>query len=301
MAAPAEQHTLPATGLALVVLLSLVWGCNWPVLKLGVAGLAPLTFRAVTLPFAALGLLAIATLSSESTRIPRRWWPRVAVLALLNITCWNWLILFGIQHMAAGRAAILAYTLPIWSVLFSLWLLHEPISPRKLAGLLVGMAGMAVLLGEDIVSVRSAPVGALLVLGAALSWALGTVLLRRWAPPLPQNTLTGWMMLLGWAPLAAAAPLLDPHPFASLAAMSSTTWFAVIYNIFFAGTIAYWAWFHMARTLPVVVSSLSSLPVPVVGVISGMLMLGERPGPSELIALALVLAALAAVMIPDRR
>ncbi len=298
---PAAQHALPASGLLLVVVLSLVWGFNWPVLKLGVTGLAPLTFRAVTLPFAALGLLVIARFSGESMRIPRAWWARVAILALFNITGWNWLMLFGIQQMAAGRAAILAYTLPIWSVLLSLWLLHEPLSPRKLAGLLVGMAGLAVLLGEEIVNVRRAPVGALLIIGAAISWSLGTVLLRRWAPPLPQNTLTGWMILLGWVPLVVAAPLSDPHPLASLAAMSGTTWFAVIYNIVFASTVAYWAWFRMARSLPVVVSSLSSLPVPVVGVLSGMLVLGERPGVTELIALTLVLASLAAVMFPERR
>jgi drug/metabolite transporter (DMT)-like permease len=298
---PAAHHPAPASSLLLVVILGLVWGCNWPVLKLGVTGLAPLTFRAITLPFAALGLLLVARFSGESTRIPRAWWPRVAVLALCNITGWNWLILFGIQQMSAGRAAILAYTLPIWSVLFSLWLLHEPLSARKLAGLLVGMGGMAVLLGEEIFNVRRAPVGALMIIGAAVSWALGTVLLRRWAPPLPQNTLTGWMMLIGWVPLVMAAPWFDAHPFASLAAMSGTTWFAVIYNVFFAGTLAYWAWFRMARTLPVAVSSLSSLPVPVVGVVSGMLLLGERPGASEVVALALVLVSLAAVMFPERR
>ena len=108
-------------------------------------------------------------------------------------------------------------------------------------------------------------------------------------------------MLLGWIPLAVAAPLFDPHPFAALASMSGTAWFAVLFNIFLAGTVAHWAWFRMARTLPVAVSSLSSLPVPVVGVLSGMLFLGERPGPSEFIALALVLASLAAVMLPERR
>lgn len=296
----AAEHAVPASSLLLVVILTLVWGCNWPVLKLGVTGLAPLTFRAVTLPFAALGLLLLAKLSGESTRVPLAWWPRVAILALFNITGWNWFILFGLQQMPSGRAAILAYTLPIWSVLFSLWLLHEPLSGRKLAGLLVGMSGMAVLLGAEIVNVRRAPIGAILIIAAAVSWSLGTVLLRRWVPPLPQNTLTGWMMLLGWLPLLAAAPLFDPHPLASLAAMSGTTWFAVIYNIFFAGTLAYWAWFRMARTLPVAVSSLSSLPVPVVGVLSGMLVLGEQPGASELIALALVLASLAAVMFPER-
>ena len=296
----AAAAPVPAASLLLVGILALVWGCNWPVLKLGVTELAPLTFRAATLPFAGLGLLLLSKFSGGSVRIPRVLWLRVASLALFNIAGWNALVLFGIQQMPAGRAAILAFTLPIWSVLFSLWLLHEPLSGRKLAGLILGMAGMAILIGDD-VSVRRAPVGALMIIGGAISWGLGTVLLRRWTPALPQNTLTGWMLLIGWIPLAVAAPFFDPHPFASLATMSGIAWFAVIYNIFFSGTLAHWAWYRMARTLPVAVSSLSSLPVPVVGVLSGMLFLGERPGASEFIALALVLASLAAVMLPGRR
>ncbi len=297
----AARHAVPASSLLLVAILMLVWGCNWPVLKLGVTELAPLTFRATTLPFAALGLLLVSKLSGDSIRISRALWIKVAALALFNIAGWNGLILFGVQQMPAGRSAILAFTMPIWSVLFSLWLLHEPLSGRTLVGLLVGMGGMALLLGEEIVNVQRAPVGAFLIIGAAMSWGFGTVLLRRWAPLVPQNTLTGWMMLLGWIPLALAAPLFDLHPLASLATMSGTAWFAVLFNIFLAGTVAHWAWFRMARTLPVAVSSLSSLPVPVVGVLSGMLFLGERPGASEFIALALVLASLAAVMFPERR
>ncbi len=288
-----------ASSLALVAVLGLTWGCNWPVLKVGVTELAPLTFRATTLPFAALGLLAIAKVSGESVRIPRAWWVRVALLALFNITAWNVLIVFGVQQIPAGRSAIIAYTLPIWSVLFSLWLLHEPLSGRKIAGLVLGIAGMAVLLGEEALSVRRPPVGTLLILGAAVAWGLGTVLLRRWAPPLPHNALTGWMMLLGWIPVALSAPLFDPG-LGSLAGMSGAAWFAVLYNIFISGAIANWAWFRMARTLPVAVSSLSSLLVPVVGVFSGMLFLGERPGASEFLALALVLASVASVIWPAR-
>lgn len=296
----AARHAAPASSLLLVAILTLLWGCNWPVLKLGVTELAPLTFRAASLPFAALGLLLVSKLSGESTRIPRALWSKVAALAFFNIAGWNGLLLFGVQQMPAGRSAILAFTMPIWSVLFSLWLLHEPLSGRKLLGLLFGMGGMALLLGEEIVNVQRAPVGTLFIIGAAMSWGFGTVLLRRWAPPLPPNTLTGWMMLLGWMPIALAAPLFDPHPLASLASMSGTAWFAVLFNIFLAGTVAHWAWFRLARTLPVAVSSLSSLPVPVVGVFSGMLFLGERPGPSEFVALALVLASVAAVMFPER-
>ena len=287
---------VPASGLFLVAVLTLVWGCNWPVLKLGVTELAPLTFRGATLPFAALGLLLAARLSGDSIWIPREHWGKVLALALFNIAAWNGLILFGVQQMPAGRSAILAYTMPVWTVLFGMALLHEPLSMRKTIGLVLGMLGMAVLLGEDVRHITGSPMGTLFILAAAISWAFGTVLLRRWKPPVPQNTLTGWMMLIGWLPIAVCVPLFDEHPISSLAHMSGTAWFAVLYNIFLAGTVAHWAWFTMARTLPVAVSSLSSLPVPVVGVLSGILFLGERPGPSEYIALALVLASLSAVL-----
>jgi len=292
---------VPASGLLLIALLSLTWGLNWPVLKLGVTELEPLTFRASTLGFAGLGLLLVSNLSGESIRIDRALWPRVIVLSLFNITGWSALIVFGVHQVPAGRSAILAYTLPIWSLLFSLWLLHEPLSPRKILGVVLGVGGMVVLLGEEIVNVQRAPLGALMIIGAAISWGFGTVLLRRWAMPTSQTTLTGWMMLIGWIPILLATPLVDPHAASSLATMNRTAWFAVLYNIFISGSIANWVWFRMARTLPVAVSSLSSLPVPVVGVFSGMYFLGERPGASEFVALALVLAALVAVMLPERK
>ena len=110
---------------------------------------------------------------------------------------------------------------------------------------------------------------------------------------MPQNALTGWMMLLGWIPLALLAPFFDAQP---LRSPSAAGWFALVYNMFLAGTLAHAAWYTLARTLPVAVSSMSSLPVPIVGVFSGMLLLGERPGPGEWAALALVIAAMIAVL-----
>ena len=297
----AAHHEVPAASLMLVVVLSLTWGCNWPVLKLGVTELAPLTFRASTLGFSGLVLLLVSLLSGEAVGIERKLWPRLITLSFVNVTGWSALIMYGVQLLPAGRSAILSYTMPVWGVLFSLWLLHEPLSWRKLLGLALGVGGMAILLGEDIANLRRAPVGSLLVIGAAISWGLGTALLRRWAPAVPQTTLTGWMMLLGWIPIAVAAPIVDPHAWSSLATMSGTAWFAVLFNIFISGAVANWAWFRMARTMPVVVSSLSSLPVPVVGVFSGMIVLGERPGAGEFVALALVIASLAAVILPARR
>jgi drug/metabolite transporter (DMT)-like permease len=289
--APIARAALP------ILLLTIIWGCNWPILKMGVAELAPLTFRALTLPLAAIGMLIISRASGESIRTPRTLWPKVLVLALFNIGCWNGFVLFGVQQLPAGRSAILAYTMPIWATMIAAIVLREQLSRRKLVGLALGVSGMAVLIGEQIAVVRAAPFGALMILTAAITWALGTVLLRKWQPRVAQNTLSGWMMLLGWIPLALLAPMLDPQPLAwELAKLSSQGWFALGYNVFLAGTLAHWAWFTLARTLPVAVSSLSSLPVPVVGVFSGIALLGERPGPQEWIALALVVAALFTVL-----
>jgi drug/metabolite transporter (DMT)-like permease len=280
-----------------VAVLALVWGCNWPVLKMGVSLLPPLTFRGLTLPFAALGMLAVAKLSGESIRLPRRLWGEVAVLALLNIGGWNALVLFGVAQLPAGRSVIIAYTMPIWTVLISLALLHEPLDRRKLVGLALGMAGMALLLGDDVRQLQRAPTATLFILAASVCWAFGTVLLRKWKPPLPPTALSGWMMLLGWVPIALLAPIVAPGP---LPELTGRAWFAILYNVFLAGTLAHWAWFTLVRTLPIAVSSMASLPVPIVGVFAGMLVLGERPGPGEWTALALVLCAMIAVLWPGR-
>jgi hypothetical protein len=103
-AAPPSSPPL-ARSLVPIAVLTLVWGCNWPILKLGVTELAPLTFRAITLPFAAIGLLLVARFCGDAIRVPRAWWGRVATLAIFNIAAWNGFILFGVQQMPAGRSA----------------------------------------------------------------------------------------------------------------------------------------------------------------------------------------------------
>ena len=231
---------------------------------------------------------------------PRAWWGRVAALAFFNIAGWNGLVLFGVQQLPAGRSAILAYTMPVWATLVALMVLHEPLGRRKLIGLILGMIGMALLLGEDFALLRRSPFGAMMILGAAILWSCGTVLLRKWKPPIPQNTLSGWMMLTGWLPLAIAAPFFDDVGLARLPQLSGLGWFAIGYNILLAGTLAHWAWFTLARTLPVAVSGLSSLPVPVVGVFAGMVVLGERPGTAEWLALLFVIGSLVAVLWPTK-
>ena len=170
----AASHALSHAYVPMAIL-ALIWGCNWPVLKLGVTEIPPLTFRSLTLPFAALGMLAVARASGESIAIPRAWWGRVATLAFFNIAGWNGLVLFGVQQLPAGRSAILAYTMPVWATLVALMVLHEPLGRRKTIGLALGMAGMALLLGEDFALLERSPVGAMMILGAAILWSVNAL------------------------------------------------------------------------------------------------------------------------------
>jgi drug/metabolite transporter (DMT)-like permease len=188
--------------------------------------------------------------------------------------------------------------MPVWAVPLSVWLLGERITRAKLAGLALGLGGLALLLAESFTGLGRAPLGSLLVLGAALSWALGTVLQKRFPVRLPVGLYTAWIMLLGGVPIFVGALLFDD--WSTLQNVSVIAWLGTAYNVVIAFAFAHWAWIKIATSVPVSVFSISTLLIPVVGVVSGMLFLGERPAWTEYAALALVVTALLTVLRPGR-
>jgi len=276
--------------------LTLAWGFNWTALKVALSEVPPWTFRSLCLGLGSAVLFAALRAGGQRLELPRGQWRRLWLLALLNITAWNMLIAFGVALIPSGRAAILAYTMPVWAVPLSIWLLGERITRAKLAGLALGLGGLALLLSESLVSLGSAPLGSLLILGAAFSWALGAVLQKRFPVTLPAGLYTAWIMLLGGVPIFAGALLFeDPG---ALRNVSLPAALGTAYNVFIAFAFAHWAWIKIATSVPVSVFSISMLIIPVVGVLSGMLFLGERPTWAEYAALALVIASLLTVLRP---
>jgi len=142
---------------------------------------------------------------------------------------------------------------------------------------------------------RAAPLGAALVIGAALSWALGTVLMKRYPTALPTTSFTGWQLLLGGVPIVIGAVLRESDQLAPLSWLAAG---ALVYNLTIASIVCYWAWFKIVSRASAIASSLGTLFIPVVGVFSSMLLLGERPDWPEYVALVLVLAAIATVIVP---
>ena len=294
----AEPDHLPRRLWWVLAGLTLAWGFNWTALKVALSEVPPWTFRSLCLGLGAAVLFAALRAGGQRIVTPRGQWGRLWLLALLNITAWNMLIAFGVGMIPSGRAAILAYTMPIWAVPLSMWLLRERITRAKLAGLALGLGGLALLLAESFLGLGRAPLGALLIVGAAFSWALGTVLQKRFPVGLPVGLYTAWIMLLGGVPIFAGALIFDD--WGALQAVGLHAWLGTAYNVFIAFAFAHWAWIKIATSVPVSVFSISMLLIPVVGVVSGMLFLGERPTWTEYAAAALVLAALLTVLRPGR-
>jgi drug/metabolite transporter (DMT)-like permease len=290
-----QQHTLPRSMWLLVVTLTLGWGTNWPMMKLALAELPVWTFRGLCVASGAIGLFTIAVLGKQKVRIPEGQWFRVAITAFCNVTLWNVLIGYGLTMMPSGRAAILAYTMPLWTALLSVYVLRERLTRRRALGVGLGMAGMALLLGGEIMVFASAPAGALLVLGGAFGWALGTVLMRKYPTDLPATSFTAWQLLLGGLPIMAGALVLDWGEWRPIGIGASI---GLGYNMLFVFIFCYWAWYKIATNTPPAIAALSTLMIPVIGVFSGMLILGETPHWQEYAALVLVIASLATVLVP---
>ena len=289
---------IPRSGLVLLGLLSLGWGLNWPIMKVVVGEVPRWIFRGDSILLASLGLFAIAWFSGQSLRVPRGRWPQLIGLASCNIVGWNMFAIYGVSLLPSGRAAILGYTMPIWSALLSVWLLNEPLTRRRLVGLALGMGGMALLIGAEFEQLRSAPTGVILMLLAAIFWAGGLVIYKRDPLPMPISSLTAWQALLGGIPVALSGHALETVEWGRI---SFWPMFGFWYNVFIALLFCYWAWNKLVQMVPAAVSSLGALIVPVIGVFSGMLILNEVPRWQDFAALVMVLAAIATILLPARQ
>lgn len=286
--------------LVVLVLLTLTWGFNWPVMKVGVSGLPsapsaypPLTFRALSM---GLGLpvlwLALRWLKVPLA-VPRAHWPALARLTVPNMLVWHVVIIVAVQALSSGRSAILGYTMPIFVALVGAFVYGERLTLRQWAGVAAAALGVLLLLSEEFSKLAGAPWAAAGVVGAAAVWALGTHMLRRSTVPVPLLAIAFWMTVACAVVMVALALLFEgarwrwPDP--PVAA-------AVVFNAVVVFGFSQTAWFYLARTLPPVASSISVMLIPVLGVFSGAWFLGEVLHWQDWFAVVLMVAAIGLVL-----
>ena len=279
--------------------LTLMWGVNWPMMKLSLQEMSPLYFRASTMLLGAGWLFFYVKRSGERMWPVGREWSAIAVLALPNVLGWHTLSIFGVHELASGRAAILGFTMPIFTVLLGAAFFGERITPRVRVAVLCASMAIALLLWHEVARISGRPTGVSWMLGAAVSWALGTLMFRRAQFPLSPLVVTVWMLLLGSVAVWALALTLEPLP--DIAAFSLPMWISLVYGVVINYGFAQLIWFGMARTLPPATSAMSIMAIPLVGTLSATLIVGEVPHWRDWLAMGFVMMAIASVLWPSRR
>lgn len=288
-----------AYGLLLLSALTLVWGLNWPFMKISLSEIPVLWFRTACVGFGGCALLLISLLSRQPVGLAWRQVPALLLTALFAIVGWHLFTGYGLTQMPAGRAAIIAFLMPVIAALLSSWLLNEALTANKILALVIGTGGLAVLIGPDLVVFQRAPLGALLMVGAAFAWAMGTVLLKRFNWGRPITTVVGWQLLAGLVPIGLCAALLEPVPDPSQ--FSPHVWAAAAFVFLVPMVFGQWAYYRIVKMLPASIAAINTLLIPVVGVFSSAWLLGEPVGLREIAALGLICAALAVVLIIPAR
>jgi drug/metabolite transporter (DMT)-like permease len=284
--------------LVMLALITLFWGLNWPVMKLGVAQFGPMTFRAMSMAGGLLVLYLLIRRQGESLAVAREFWVELAFIALTNLVLWYVFAMYGIAQLASGRAAILGYTLPIWTALWGIALFGDVAGRRLWAGVAAASLGVALLLSHEFAQIAGRPLGTISMLIAAASWGYGTHLMKRRRQPTHVLVITFWSLVASLATCAILASLFERATWDHLPDEVESG--AIIYNaVLIFGFVQVW-WFRLTTLLPPVASGLSVMLIPVVGVFSGMWLLDEQPSWEDYAALGCILVAISSVLLPSR-
>ena len=230
--------------------------------------------------------------------LPRKHWPELLWLAATNMFIWHGCIILAVKYLSSGRAAILGYTMPIFSAVIGVLLFQAVMSRRGWLGVSAAALGVALLLWHELSNLAGNPAGVALALVAAATWALGTQLLRRTRLPVPTLTLSFWMTVLTAFVMTALATGFEQSQWRM---PGNATWFGIFYNAVLVFGFAHAAWFYLARSLPPVASTLSVMMIPVLGVATGALWLGEVLHWQDWTAVCLMVLAIASVLWPQRK
>ena len=292
------MYKLTTRQLVTLVLLTVVWGLNWPVMKLGVTGYPALSFRALSmilgLPLLAAGLWALKV----PFQVERRHWPQLLLLTVTNLLVWQVCIILALKNLSSGRAAILGYTMPVFSALFGAWLFSTKLSARGWLGVGAAAIGVGLLLWHELTGLAGRPVGVLLALFAAGTWALGTQMLRRTRIDAATLTLSFWMTALTTVVMTLLAVVFERPQWRM---PDAPVGWAIAYNAVLIFGFSQAAWFSLARSLPPLASTLSVMLIPILGVFSGALWLREVLHWQDYAAVLLMAVAIASVLWPTRK
>ncbi len=289
--AGARSYKLPVAAL---ILLALVWGYSWVVMKIALDYVQPWTFAALRTVIGGVALLALLPLLGRPLK-PRVVGP-TAVLGVLQTTGFVGFLTWALEGGGAGRTSILTYTMPFWLLLMARWFLRERLRGSQWIAVAVALAGLLLVLSPW--HLRGG-FSSLIAVGGALLWAASAVYAKvlRGKHTVDLLSLTAWQMVFGAVPLIAIALVT----WTSAPQWPSVFIAALIYVAILGNALAWILWLYVLNSFSAGTAGLATLLTPVIGISSAWIQLGERPGLVEGLGMIAIVGALVIVAVRGLR
>ena len=258
------------------------WALNWPLMKLLLQQWPPLFSRGLAGVASALILFSIAIARGQALEVPREAVPRLLFASFTNVFAWMGFGTVAMKFVPVGEGALIVYTMPIWATPLA------GIRPKlvDIAALVLGIGGIAVLLGGNGFSFDGERIiGIVLLFSAAILFAIGNIL-NRVPLPMPPLVVVAWQVGLGCLVMLILGVVFEQPDYGALTAQGLA---CLVYMTLVPMGICYLTWFETLRRLPPSSASTGMLLVPLIGVISAAMILGEPLGIREVVAMVLVL------------
>ena len=281
-----STHQVRLGGLLFLACTAIGWGLNWPAMKILLRDWPPLFARGISGVVATLILFAIAAANREHLSVPRKAWGALLLASFTNVFAWMGFTTISMTTLSISESALLVYTMPIWATLLAWPVLGSRPKPRDVAGLILGFAGLFVLFSGHLGLASDKIVSICLALGAAILFALGSLLNARSTPVAPISFVV-WQIGLGSLPMVVLG-LAFEHP--DIEALRIDSGLMLAYMTLVPMGTCYLTWFAAIRRLPATTAAVGMLSVPVIGILAGALFLGDGIGWREICAIILTLA-----------
>jgi len=278
----------------LLVLCGLCWGLMWPLIRIGLTGLSPWSFRLIGFTVGAATLMIVVKLSGRSLAVKGGMtWVHLFVSSILNVVVFGVLSTFAILTTSTGRVAVVSYSFPVWACLLAWLILGEKLRGTVALGLALCLAGLGVLLYPVIGS--AGLTGLALSLAAAMTWAVGTIYLKLVKIPGDMIAIAAWQIAIAAVMLLLCTLIFQGWPTFELAPTKALA--AVVFNGMIGSALCYFLWCNIVGRLPATTASLGSLLSPAIGVVLSALVLGEIPSTIDVIGFGLIFAAAMVVIL----
>ena len=281
----------------LLVFITLFWGVNWPVMKMAVTNYPAMTFRGLSIIVGILTLAVYYKIKRISFYVPRQEWGLILVLGILNMAVWHVLLMVALPHLNSGRAAVIGYTMPVFSALWGASLYRQKFKTSHYTFIGLAFLGILFLLSTEFTTLSGSPLAALTLLAATATWALGTQKLKRAETNLNILTIAFWMTVVTALAIFPFSVGLERQDWV-IPSMPVTL--AILFNGIIIFGFCHTAWAYIARTLSPVASSVSISLIPVLGLLSGAYFLGEQLYWQDGLAVILIGLAVLGTLRPDK-